>query len=321
MALAFKLEDVVNRRPISADSVLVGLNPEEQQIAGDWISRLRAVEGQNVTGSLATVLSMQEFGNSVHPDHKVGFAMVAAGSSLHAPEYGDIDMFMIPETFEHGRFMQSITLLSWMGRLLQGLPTNLQKVLPDTNQGFNCIFCFENYEPGKRLGKDEAVHGKQIQMYLLLDKFDFEFPRQGRQGDIIYRPGLNAEQLIQLNRRNRTHMIPLARSYVLGDDYSKSAAGNLEVTSSETVEIYANAFRHLSDAKEYIRALESGINRTFDAYFQSDDFVLPPSPLELRKQLQRRVMEAFSERSTEKLYMNYADALINREVKEQFRIT
>lgn len=324
MALAFTLEDVLSGRPISVDSALVGISEEEHQRAIEWIRKLRDVEQRNVVGSLATVLSSKQY--KAYLTRPIGFAVVAVGSSLYTSNYNDIDILIVPETFDHGKFMQQTSLLRSMGEVLQGDPEGFWTTSLENWQGFNCIFCFEDYEPGNRPGKDEKVHGKQIQMYLLLDKFDFEFPREGKEGDIIYRPGLNAEQLIELNRRNGTCMLMLGRSYVLGNDYSQSIAGSLDIKPSEVIDLYAKVIKDaMSDGDEIIKTIKLIVDSDFQIYILENS-VLPATPLKLRKQLRATVIGALKTHFGEdglgldRRITNYADALINQKIKKTYKL-
>ncbi len=210
MSVPFTIEDLLKGK-VPKENILVGLNQYETEIATSWFNRLRDVETRNVLGVIGTTQLIIDANND--PLESFGMAIVAAGSSTYEMIYSDIDLFLIPETYSNGALLEHSGLLTTIGNFVQGIPSYFEK--GETKwEGLNCVFSFEDYKPGEKTGKNEKAHGKQVQFVFLKDKFDFEFPRDGREGDLTYRQQLSAEQLIELNRRNGTHMVVLARSYV-----------------------------------------------------------------------------------------------------------
>ena len=329
MKLSFGVKEVLEGKRFTIDDVLKGVSEEEIQETSEWINRLRDVEQHNVLGSLATVLALQEYGNSANPDRPIGFAMVATGSSIDSTDYRDIDLFMVPETFEHGRFMQNLILLGHMSDNLRGRShPDLLRVLGIENpgRGYNCLFSFRDYGAGRKLGADEAVHGKELQMYLLLDKFDFEFPRHGKHGDIIYHPLLNAEQLIELNKRNGTNLAVLARSYVLESDYSQTLSG-LEVNPDDVVDYYRQEIRRMLDGVADADTYLGRLDRLFQQTLDMTGSIRKDSSLTRRRMLMNKAFQLIWEVTDDKVYFdeyvfafkNYINAKINREVKAAFK--
>lgn len=322
----FTIRDVLRGENITIDDVLIGSTREEKEKAIGWLCELRDVEIKNVIGSLATLLGVQDYANKIHPENPLGFSMIAVGTSL-TPPYTDIDLFMVPETFEHGKEIQYYGALqkplTRMGEILQG------RTLNEDWEGFNCLFSFCDYERGKTLGKDKEKYGSLIQMSLLANKFDFEFPREGREGDIIYRPTLDAEELIELNRRNGTKMAVLLRSYVFAKDYSDTTRGDLKVDSGDVTARYrGDVFLYACDSTGYyIKTLNEVFERTLaEQKKYGGEEVL--TPLELRKQLRDRAYSLLEEldktHRTDKFlclpFKYYIDSLINQKVKAQFNI-
>lgn len=340
MGLSFDIKDVLGGKKFTLDDVLAGISKEERHSTEKWLEKLRDVERQNVVGSLATVLALQQVGNNSYPERPVGFAMVAAGSSINSSRYNDIDLFMVPETFEHGRVMQNIVLLNHIANYLAGMPHYLRSGYPlggpsdltikagknGLLKGFNCLFRFkDDYEPGTKLGNDEKAYGKELQMYLLLDKFDFEFQRTGKQKDIIYRPLLNAEQIIELNKRSETNMRVLGRSYVLGTDYPTTTLADLAVDPNKVVEYYGQQIRIMLDnvADKYLGRLD----RLFQLSLDMARGIRGDSALAHRKMLMERMFPLIDDVTDNQVYFekhvsafkNYINAKINGEVKAAFK--
>lgn len=205
------LEDVINN-----------LTPEEVRLANQWFGNLGEKEQQNVAATIKKTQEMQSKVNELHPDKPIGISLVVAGSSIISRDYEDVDLFMIPETYDNGKFMQGLLLM-------RGLTAELAKS--------NCLFRHTGgYKRGETLGNDPKEFGRPLTMYLMVDKFDFEFQR--KEGDILYMPTLDSEHIIELNRRNGTNMRVLSRNYVFGRDYSNVQDSDLEVPPEKLIDFY-----------------------------------------------------------------------------------
>ena len=309
------------------NDVLINVSEEEKQKAMDWLANLKDIERRNIVGCLGTALDVQEIANNFHPKNPLGFSMIAAGTTL-SPPYSDIDLFMIPETFEHGTKIQYYSNLqkplTMMGEELKG--DEVESSFKQYWKGFNCIFNFSEYERGKTLEKDEKRYGKLIQMSLLANKFDFEFSRDGREGDIIWRPRLNSEQLIELNKREGTKSVVLLRSYVFDHDYSSSLEGDLSVSADDAVSAYKELVAEYTQRHHFDHI--GLLNQTFKEALaiQETQEEQPTTALGLRKQLSEKSYDLLERTSQDDVYLNatpfrnYVDSLINQHVKAEFKI-
>lgn len=213
MAEQIRLEDVLNN--ISAD---------EFTLASKWLNHLRDVEQQNVLATLKSVHDFQSNANREHPNKPIGWSLVVAGSSVTSDNYEDIHLFMIPETYENGGLIQKI-------KFTRGVAIQLEE--------FNCLFRGESaYKKGETLGMDPAEHGQPLTMYFMHDKPDFELQR--KEGDVLYKPTLDSEHIIELNKRRKTNMRVLSRNYVFGKDYSSIKDSDLEVHPEKIIELYGS---------------------------------------------------------------------------------
>lgn len=161
-----------------------GLSDEELVRVETWEDSLRQQEKlrvEDISDGLYTSRATRTW----------GAALIVAGSSLIKPDYPDIDLFLIPQRFYVG--------------------SNFEKegdVLREELLEFGCWLNFNwRDEYGNAIADNmykgthhlEQGDGKPITCFLLYEKKGLQHQREGKK-DIIYRPHLSAEELIELNR-------------------------------------------------------------------------------------------------------------------------
>jgi hypothetical protein len=186
---------IIDNRPI--EQLLINLTPDELDGANKWYNALREGEKFNVRGVLTRIQDWQNYTNARNKEPHLGLVMIVAGSSILRPDYADIDLFLIPATYNMGFELSDRFAVNMIAHKLK------------VN---NCIARFDEdtpYQVGEKLGNDEKIHGKQLTCFLLHDKKDFE--RQRKPGDLIYKPNLTAKELVELNREYKSDFEVLYR--------------------------------------------------------------------------------------------------------------
>ena len=221
-------------------------------------------EQQNVVATINKTQQMKSQVNELHPDKPIGISLVVAGSSIISRDYEDVDLFMIPETYDNGKFMQGLLLM-------KGFTAELAKS--------NCLFRHNgDYKRGETLGNDPKEFGRSLTMYLMIDKFDFEFQR--KEGGILYTPTLDSEHIIELNRRRGTNMRVLSRNYVFGRDYSNVQDSDLEVPPEKLIDFYG---------KKVAQGVKADIDRRFLAFKEFTETLKGTDKADLRNLCRRMV--------------------------------
>lgn len=269
------------------EGVINNLTPEESRLANQWFDNLGEKEQQNVVATIKKTQQMQSHVNSLHPDKPIGISLVVAGSSIISRDYGDVDLFMIPETYDNGKFMQGLLLM-------KGLTAELAKS--------NCLFRHNgDYKRGETLGNDPKEFGRPLTMHLMVDKFDFEFQR--KEGDILYTPNLDSEHIIELNKRSGTNLRVLSRNYVFGRDYSNVQDSDLEVLPEKLIDFYG---------KKVEQGVRAEIDRRFLAFKEFTETLRGTDKVDLRN-LCRKMVSVVEQMvySTETPVVQYFKCLIN----------
>ena len=269
------------------EAVINNITPEEVRLANQWFDNLGEKEQHNVVATIEKTQQMQSKVNDLHPDKPIGISLVVAGSSIISRDYEDVDLFMIPETYDNGKFMQGLLLM-------RGLTAELAKS--------NCLFRHNgDYKRGETLGNDPKEFGKPLTMHLMVDKFDFEFQR--KEGDILYTPTLDSEHIIELNRRRGTNMRVLSRNYVFGRDYTNVQDSDLEVPPERLIDFYS---------KKVEQGVRAEIDRKFVAFKEFTENLRSTDKADLRN-LCRRMVGVVEQLvySTEAPQVQYLKCLIN----------
>lgn len=182
------------------------LSPIEFEKARAWYNRLREPEKDRVTETLCTLLE-----NKLHLDGKnYEYAVIVAGSSIDARDYGDIDLFLLTnKTLYSGgedRAFRPNPHTTLSSELSYGkLPRHAHFIHYRKTDLAN--------EPSEAQLLEWGL-GARVTISLFYELDGFETPREDHPNDMILPDRhIGAEELIAYNRGINAKFLVLARQY------------------------------------------------------------------------------------------------------------